>query len=241
MSVAAHITGIGWVTAAGMGCGRDHQAFAMPDGRLPAIKAADIFTTPYPNFRRLDGYSRLGLAAVAFALQDAGLTAWTKERNIGIIVSTVYGCLGTDVDYYQTVIPDAGANASPALFSYTFPNSFLAEAAIYFGLTGTGFAVSEQAPTGLGALQAALEHLVPGGTEKILAGICDLGCPPLLSARSSVPPGAVFFMLEKSPASKSFSYGQLGLNKKGAVIFNQSAIADPVMLVQKCRANPRPA
>ena len=230
-----HITGIGWITAAGKGCGRNHAHFSMPGGQLPQIKASDITDEPYPNFRRLDAYSRLGLAAVAFALRDAGLDQWEVKRDIGIIVATVYGCLGTDVDYYMTVIPEGGANASPALFSYTSANSFLGEAAIYFGLTGTGFALAEQHPTGLAALQAGMVQLFREDSGKILAGVCDVGCPPLFNQTASVPPGVVFFMLEKSSDRKSRSYGQLHLSPEGVLRFNESRITDLTMLVQQCR------
>ena len=231
---SADITGIGWVTAAGLGCGREHESFAMPGGQLPEINPADIFNTPYPNFRRMDEYTRLGLAAIAFALQDAGLAQWTRERNIGIIVSTVYGCLGTDVDYYNTVIPNNGCSASPALFSYTSPNSFLGEAGIRFGLTGTGFAITVQFRSGLAGLQAALDHLAWGESQKILGGVCDLGCPPLFGEPGKVPPGAVFFMLDKSPGREISSYGKLCLDPKGRVIYHGSEIKDLTTLVQKC-------
>ena len=123
--MGAEITGIGWVTAAGLGRGREDQSFAMPRGQLPEINFTNIVKKPYPNFRRMDEYSRLGLTAAALALIDAGLSEWTRARDIGIIASTFYGCLGTDVDFYKTVIPDKGAHASPALFSYTLANSFL--------------------------------------------------------------------------------------------------------------------
>ena len=142
-----------------MGCGRDHENFAQPYGQLPEINPSDLFKKPYPNFRRMDKYSRLKLTAIAFALLDAGLSEWTRERNIGMIASTFYGCLGTDVDYYKTVIPDRGVHASPALFSYTLANSYLGEAAIRFGLTGTNYVITEQHPTGLAGLQAALDHI----------------------------------------------------------------------------------
>jgi len=237
--VSADITGIGWVTAAGMGCGRDHKSFAMPRGQLPEINPVNMFSKPYPNFRRMDEYTRLGLTAIAFALQDAGLARWTQERNIGIIVSTVYGCLGTDIDFYNTVIPNKGCNASPALFSYTSPNSFLGEAAIRFGLTGTNYVITEQHPTGLAGLQAALDHITRGDVEKILSGISDVGCPEVFGEPGTVPPGAVFLMLEKSPAREISSYGKLCLDPKGRVIYNGNKIKDLTTLVQKCLAGSR--
>jgi len=235
--VSTKITGIGWVTAASMGCGKDHKHFTMPDEQLPEMTATAVFDKPYSYFRRMDEYSRLGLTAIAFALKDAGLDEWTEKRNIGIIASTVYGCLSTDVDYYDTVMPQNGLSASPALFSYTLPNSFLGEAAIYFGLTGTSFIVNEQVPSGLAALQIALNSIGCGETETMLCGVCDLGCPPPFGGHSSVSPGALFFMIEKSPAREPLSYGKLRLNKKGGLIFNGRKINDITMLVQKCLAS----
>ena len=229
-----HITGIGWVTAAGLGRGRENQRFAMPRGQLPEINPADMFKKPYPNFRRIDEYSRLGLTATALALIDAGLSEWTRERDIGIIASTFYGCLGTDVDYYKTVIPDRGAHASPALFSYTLANGFLGEAAIRFGLTGINYVITEQRPTGLAGLQTALDQITRGVIEKILGGVCDVGCPPIFGEPGKVLPGAVFFMLEKSSTMECSSYGQLQLNSSGALLLDGSEIKDLTDLVQKC-------
>lgn len=232
--MSVHITGIGWVTAASMGCGRNHESFSMPWGPLPKINPSDMFKKPYPNFRRMDKYSRLGLTATALALIDADLSEWTRERNIGIIASTVYGCLETDVDYYKTVIPDRGFNASPALFSYTLANSYLGEAAIRFGLTGTNYVITEQHPTGLAGLQTALDHISRGDVGKSLAGICDVGCPQIFGKSDKVPPGAVFFMIEKAFARRISSYGELSMDEKGDVIYNGNEIKDLATLVQKC-------
>jgi 3-oxoacyl-[acyl-carrier-protein] synthase II len=236
--VGINITGIGWVTAAGMGRGREHQRFVMPRGPLPEINPADMFKKPYPNFRRMDEYSRLGLTATALALMDAGLSEWTREREIGLIASTFYGCLGTDVDYYKTVIPDRGAHASPALFSYTLANGFLGEAAIRFGLTGINYVITEQRPTGLAGLQTALNHISLGDTEKILGGVCDVGCPQIFGEPGKVLPGAVFLMLEKSPEKEGSSYGKLQLNSTGDLLLNGGEIKDLIGLVQKCITNP---
>jgi len=37
----AEITGIGWVTTASMGCGKDHDQFAMTCGPLPKMSIRD--------------------------------------------------------------------------------------------------------------------------------------------------------------------------------------------------------
>ena len=230
----AYITGIGWVTAAGMGCGRGHRQFAMPDGPLPDIDPCVMFKKPYPNFRRMDAYTRLGLTAVALALKDAGMEKWTRERDIGIIASTVYGCLGTDVDYYHTVIPDKGAGASPALFSYTLSNSYLGEAAIRFGLTGVNYVVTEQHPSGLAGLHTAMLHIGCGDVEKVIGGTCDVECPQFFGKREKLPPGAVFIVLEKFEDNERSIYGRLKLLRSGDLLLNGARINDLCGLVQKC-------
>jgi hypothetical protein len=77
--------------------------------------------------------------------------------------------------------------------------------------------------------------------EKILSGVCDVGCPKVFAEPSLVPPGAVFFMIEKSLDREISSYGELSINEKGDVIYNGSAIKDLTTLVQKCLAGSRNA
>ena len=237
--VSADITGIGWVTATGMGCAKDHLDFAMPDGPLPDITHLSALDKSYPYLRRMDQYSKLGLNAIAFALKDAGLGEWTQKRNIGIIVATVYGCLHTDIDYFDTVMPQNGIGASPALFSYTLPNSFLGEAAIRFGLTGITFVINEPVPLNTTCLQLTLDSIACGEADKMLCGICDLGGPPSLGVNLNLSPGAVFFMLEKSPEKNASSYGTIRRVKDNRIMFGQTEIKDLTTLVQKCQRNYR--
>ena len=103
------------------------------------------------------------------------------------------------------------------------------------------FVITEQHPTGLAGLQTAGDHISRGDIEKILGGDCDVGCPQIFGEPGKVPPGAFFFMLEKSPAREISSYGKLGLDSKDRVIFNGSEIKDLTTLVQKCLAGSRHA
>jgi len=234
--VTAAITGIGWVTAASMGCGRKSDSFSMPAGNLPKITGTIVFGKPSKHIGRMDDYSRLGLAAIAFALKDAGLEKRNKNRNIGIIASTVYGCLHTDIDFFNTVIPDGGLMASPNLFAYTLPNCFLGEAAIHFGLTGEGFVVNDPSHARLTSLQTALDIITCEETKKMVCGVCDLGRPLLFGPGKNVPPGALFFVIEKSPESNLSVYGELSLDKDDSISFNKKKIADLTSLVNECVA-----
>jgi 3-oxoacyl-[acyl-carrier-protein] synthase II len=232
----ADITGVGWITAAGMGRGQDHHGFYMPAGQLPLYSPEKIFAAPYPNLRRMDDFSRLGVSAIGLTLKDAGLAAWTRKRDIGVVAATVYGCLGADVDFYHTVLPDHGAQASPAIFSYTSANSFLGEAAIHFGMTGANYAVFEQRPTGLAGLWAALGHIAAGDDEKMLGGICDAGSPGLFGQPQKFPSGAVFFMLETAGANPH-AYGTLASGSQGELVFNSHPVNDIPALVNQCLAS----
>jgi len=233
-AMKADITGIGWITAAGLGRGQDHNGFSMPLGPLPAYPPEKIFPKPYPNLRRMDDFSCLGVSAIGLALMDAGLNAWTRKRDIGVVAATVYGCLGADVDFYNTVIPQKGAQASPSIFSYTSANSFLGEAAIHFGMTGTNYAVFEQYPSGLAGLLAALGHVAAGDDEKMIGGVCDVGCPELFGQADQFPSGAVFFMLETVGANTQHAYGTLASESPGELLFNRNPVNDISALINQC-------
>jgi 3-oxoacyl-[acyl-carrier-protein] synthase II len=228
------ITGIGWVTAGSMGCGKDHEHFSFSEGRLPAIDQGQLFERPYPNFRRMDEYSRVGIAAMAYALKDAGLDRWTNKRNIGVIVSTEYGCLDVDIDYYETVLREEGIGASPALFAYTLPNSFLGDAAILFGLTGKAFVVNESRPLRLTGLHLALDSLVLGECDQILCGVNNLKHPSPFDNYHKAAPGALFFVMEKS--GRSSGYGELRVEGGGVIEFEGKELRDLSDLVRYCLA-----
>ena len=231
------ISGIGWVTAAGMGCGRDHDDFSMPNRPLAAIDRRSVFDRPDKNFGRMDEYSRLGLTALTFALRDAGLEQWEFKRDIGVIAATGYGCLWTDIDYYETVIPHGGTLASPNLFAYTLPNCFLGEAAIRFGLTGESYVVNASSVTDPISLHLALDSLAAGEIDTIICGFCDLGRPAHLGGENMAPPGALFFVIEKITDPGRRIYGQLVLTKNGNLFFEGIPMSDPVMLAKACLQN----
>jgi 3-oxoacyl-[acyl-carrier-protein] synthase II len=228
------ITGIGWVTVSGMGHGRESKDFALTAGRLPRISRKSVFEKPYRHFGRMDEFSRLGLAAIAFALKDAGLDEWTQMRDMGILASTVYGCLQTDIDYFDTVMPGDEQSPSPALFSYTLPNCFLGEAACHFGLTGPAYVINEQYPSGLSAVCTAMDGIACGEFESTLAGICDLDCPADFPLEERGVPGAVFLVIEKTPRSGCLPYGSLTMDRNGEIMFNEKKVEDLVGLVKEC-------
>lgn len=195
----AAVLGIGWVTAAGPGQGRSAAPFDLPPGSLPALRRQDLFAEPDLRFGRLDVFSRLGLAGIVLALRDAGLETWQEKRPFGLLASSRYGCLTTDLAYFATVLPAGGGLPSPQLFAYTLPNSFLGEAAIRCGLTGPACVLSPAGDHGTAVLTMAIEMLHWGEAPVMIAGCCDQPPPPPLGSGIEEPSGAIFFVLAREP------------------------------------------
>lgn len=228
------VTGVGWISAQSMGQGRKNTPFKMDSGELPSISRKTVFKTPYTRFNRMDEFSRLGVSAIGLALQDAGFNGRVSKGGVGIVVSTVYGCLHTDLDYFETVIPEHGSFASPALFSYTLPNSFLGEAASRFGLTGPGYVVSQQDGSDLSSTRAVLEDMDSEDFEMALAGICDLGRPPGFPIHINKTPGAAFVVVEKKTDRVLKPYGLLHLDRAEEILFNEKKVSYFRDLISAC-------
>ena len=232
----AYICGIGWVTGAGFGWGRRGDDCTLPDLPLPTLTRKDVFPEPNQRFGRMSDYAKLGLAAIAFALRDAGLETWITRRPIGVVASTRLGCLATDLEYHRTVLLDGGGLASPNLFAYTLANCFLGDAAIQFGLTGSSVAINETAEDGLGAIRMALEELDLGEADTMLAGICDLPVPIAFAGSVTLKPGAIFLVLTLTPPAEPAGYGTVLLADDGRLLHNGCATGSLIELVQAALA-----
>ncbi len=228
----ALITGIGWVTPAGCGQGRQTEEQPLQPGALQIPTRKQIFPKIDRRFGRLDDLSRIGLAAVTFCLRDAGIEDWQQKRPLGIVAASRYGCLQTDLEYLETLIPQQGKLASPNLFAYTLPNCFLGEAALRFGLTGNSMIINRQDSGYLTALKTGLEELTWSAQPGVLAGIVDLA-PAAELARQDDLPGSLFLLLEKASRTERGSYGELEL-QADALFFNTDRVVNLSQLVANC-------
>ena len=216
------INGIGWVYTTSMGYKGDIKVLPSSK-RLPSIERKDIFRQPYKPFGRMDYFSKLGLAAIVFAMKDANLHE-SPHKNTGIIASSSTGCLETDIKYQATLFPENNTLPSPALFAYTLPSCFLGEASIRYGLTGESFVISETYTTGMTGLGMAVDLLATGQTDYMLCGINNSQIDGVDDA--SIQPGAVFFLLEKKKKNGSGSYGELTPNKSNNSFYYKDSPID---------------
>jgi 3-oxoacyl-[acyl-carrier-protein] synthase II len=173
----------------------------------PSIPAAgEIFIRTPIRHRRFDNYCRIGCAAIALALKDAGMDHAARPRSLGIIASTRYGCFETDLAFYATTEEEDGIYASPNLFSYTLPNMVISEAAIHFRFTGPTFIVGDPVgQRGYRALEVGLTLIASGTCRTILAGWLDAENQSLKhrGADDDGVRGAVFVVLSTGYAEKA--------------------------------------
>ena len=233
MSRAA-VTGIGWVTPAGMGRARRGDAFVPGTGLLPRIERQAVFDFPMPRFKRMDDLCRLGMAGIALCLADAQLDGWCRKRAIALVAGSRYGCLQTDFAYYKSVI-DPRVAPSPSLFVYTLGNCFLGEAAIAYGLTGAAFVINDGTMADTTVLGGAFDNLGRSNPEGVLTGVCDLGPPRGAGfAAGGMPVGALFVMLSAISGTTGFRFGELERDN-GVFLFNGVPITSLIDLVEQCR------
>lgn len=201
----SHVIGAGWVTAAGYGRTGDGTRPQLSAG-IPVVPPASlIYAEPPQRYRRFDSYCRIGCAAIALALQDAGMERARAARPIGIIASTRYGCFETDLEFQAAAAANNGVYASPGLFAYTLPGIALAEAAILFRLTGPTFTVGDPpGRRGCRAVQIGVDLLASGTCHAVLAGWLEAESR-LLQRRGDDDDGlrgAVFVVLSAADASR---------------------------------------
>ena len=245
----AWINGLGWLTPAGPGQGRQCQAQShqgqqsldqpLQRGELEVPTRKQVFAQVDRRFGRLDDFSRVGLAALAFCLRDGHAEEWQEKRPLGIVAASRYGCLQTDLAYLETMLPEGGRLASPNLFAYTLPNCFLGEAALRFGLTGNSMIINRSDPGRLESVRVGLEELAWSDQCGVLAGIADLMPPPELAAGDDLP-GSLFLLLERQERSGFSSYGVIE-EKNGQLYFEGGLVCTLQELVTAClnRDNPQ--
>ncbi|MBI4879576.1 MAG: beta-ketoacyl synthase [Planctomycetes bacterium] len=195
MSGGAVVSGGGFVTAGGHGRLGEGRPLLFPPGAPLLPRKGEIFAVPPARYGRFDDYTRLGCAAVALALRDAGLEGGAAAMNAGVVCASGRECLATDLAFQASTLAEDGRLASPNLFTYTLPTIVLGECAVAFGLTGPTFCTGEDGRMGMTALLAALRLLEGGEAGAMLAGWIE----SVPAAGADSPLGALFVVVEPAP------------------------------------------
>lgn len=156
------ITGGAWIIGSSYGVFHSDAPQKLPE-------IGQLFPRVPARFGRFDDFTKFGFTAVGLALQEAGWTDSTKSYDTGLIISTQYGVMRTDLTYYATTIDQDALLSSPNLFSYTLPVTVIGECAVFFHLTGPTFCVDDDGRGGMKALETALILLQGKQVNRMIA------------------------------------------------------------------------
>ena len=164
------IKGTGWITQNKYGCKKQRWQQKYSDLKsLYNWLQPEIFRYPVANFLRFDTVSKLATVSIALALHDAKIAyAQGKKQDISILGINSSGALEANLTYFNDYIANGRTLARGNLFIYTLPSSFLAEAAIHFGLTGKLLYLGFAKNTKTESLKYALNTLKTESTKPIL-------------------------------------------------------------------------
>jgi len=132
------IKGQGWINQKKYGCLKHKWLRGYSDLKsLYGSLQPEIFKYPVANFLRFDAVAKFAVISIALALFDAKISyAQGIKQDIDILGTNSHGAQETNLAYFTDYIVNGRTLSRGNLFIYTLPSSFLAEAAIHFGLTG---------------------------------------------------------------------------------------------------------
>jgi 3-oxoacyl-[acyl-carrier-protein] synthase II len=186
------VTGLGVVSTLGFSVEELARRFAA--GEVPGDASAehqcamvsDLPLAVVPEEKRtrigrLDRLCRMFLCASYLALDDARLriTPENAERT-GLSFGTGLGCYLTNVEYYEKVVEQGPAGASPRVFAYTVSSAAAGEVSIALGIHGPNVTSHMGLAAGLGAVGYGLDLIRMGKADVVLAGGADVAGPALV-------------------------------------------------------------
>jgi 3-oxoacyl-[acyl-carrier-protein] synthase II len=132
---------------------------------------------------RLDRVCRLFLSAALLAVDDAKVTLTPAARaRIGLSFGTGLGCVLSDAEFYEKLVAQGVAAASPRVFAYTVSSAAAGEVSIALGIHGPNATLHMGWAAGAAALGYALDCIRLGTADLMLAGGADAIGSPITAA-----------------------------------------------------------
>jgi 3-oxoacyl-[acyl-carrier-protein] synthase II len=146
--------------------------------RLPVKIAAEVrgeipdAGVPAREWRRLDRFVRLALAAADEALADAVLAEAAPLRSrLGCVIGSSIGGVETLLENHRSLLE--GRRVSPFLIPMTIANMAAGYVAIRHGLTGPNLCTTSACASGAHAIGEAARMIRAGRADAMLAGGAD--------------------------------------------------------------------
>ena len=122
---------------------------------------------PLMKMRRMNGLSRLAVAAARLAIEDCGTTL---SPETGVAIGTAFGPVQTSVEYMQEYVEKGASLAPPQLFAESVANAPGSHIAIEWGLRGFNLTITQRESSALAAAMYAATQLVKGSAQASLIG-----------------------------------------------------------------------
>lgn len=151
------------------------------EARLPngPYELRELWPDAPKRVARLNRYVRVGLVAVARALEQCG----PMPEDTGVILDSEWGCRLTDLVYHERVVVEGADRASRLQFTYTVPSAPAGEAGIVFGLQGPCLTFIGKS----GVARAEAERMLRSGRATTLVVLsCDAPEPDGAAAATAV-------------------------------------------------------
>lgn len=140
--------------------------------------------------RRHDRNTHFAVAASTEALTDAGLLGEdghvrrdeADPDRFGIVFGTAVGGMGLIVEAQRTLMERGPSRISPFFLSNMIPDAASGHVAIQFGIRGPNMAVVSACATGGHAIGEAMETIVRGGADLMLAAGTESPLHPVVAA-----------------------------------------------------------
>lgn len=193
---AIAVTGLGLVTAAGIGVEASWagvcagQSAARRDPALAGLPVDISCTVPGFNpaehvGRRSvlvhDRFVQLAIAAAREAVADAGLhpRTWDGAR-VGVVVGCGLGGVSTWETQHRVLLNEGPRAVSALLIPLLVPNMVAGHLAMEFGARGPNLVTATACASGATAIGTALDLLRAGRCDVVLAGGSEAGVSPLI-------------------------------------------------------------
>jgi 3-oxoacyl-[acyl-carrier-protein] synthase II len=183
----AAVTGLGMVTAAGIGTAASWERIVAGAGTaaadISALAGTPVdFGCPVADFDplvmvgrrqawRLDRSSQLAVAAAREALQDAGLdtSSWDAAR-VGVVLGNFVGGAATWEKQHKVLLSEGATEVSPMLVPMLSINMSAGYVAMECGARGPNFVAATACASGTTAIGLARELLRAGTCDVVLTG-----------------------------------------------------------------------
>jgi len=181
------ITGVGLVTPVGIGRNATWQAllgFENGIGPVTLVESADLESQiagevrgfdplnyiDRKEARRMDRFVHFAVAAAGEALEQSSLDVATAADEVGVMIGSGIGGLGTLEEQFQVLFEKGPSRISPLLVPMFIPDMAAGQVSIQFGARGPNYNTVSACASGSDAIGTAFEAVRRGDAVAMITG-----------------------------------------------------------------------